>query len=569
MKKFLLAALVLLQIQPILANADERIINYHSDIVVHESGWIEVTETITVRAEGQRIRRGIYRDFPTQYEDADRNSYEVALEPLAVLRNGAREDFHTRERDNGIRTYFGSANRRLPSGIHTYIFRYRASRMLGFFEDHDELYWNVTGLEWAFPIDKASATVVLKFEGNPAIKNSDAFTGPQGSTGKDFTKFSSDRASVTFESTRVLVPHEGLTIVVMWPKGFVTKPNVLQKTGWLLKDNVNLIVALSGLLAMLSYYIPVWRKFGKDPEEGLIVTRYEPPVGYSPASLRFIQQMYYDSKVMTAAVVNLAVKGYLRIHESDDEHSLERKDAGSGAPQLATGERELYEGLFRDGDLVILDDEYHELLGGARASHRLSLRRDYANRYFKTNIGLSIPAFMIGLLSSVIALNVGHGPTPAVITVIVMMVVMFFVFAALMKRPTGLGRKLLDDMLGFKDYLEIAEKDEMNLRNPPDKTPQLFEKYLPFALALGVEQKWAERFTAVFARLRGPDDTTYHPSWYNGSWDSINLSSNTASLSSGLNTSISSSVTPPGSTSGGGGGGFSGGGGGGGGGGGW
>ena len=561
-----LAMLVLL---PILAIADERILNFHSDIVVHESGWILVTETITVRAEGKRIRRGIYRDFPTKYRDVYGNSHEVAYEPLTVLRNEAREDFHTRERDNGIRTYFGSSNRRLAAGIHTYIFRYRANRMLGFFEDHDELYWNVTGLEWAFPIDKASATVVLKFEGNPAIQKADAFTGPLGSTGKDFTQFSRGRASVTFESTRVLVPHEGLTIVVSWPKGFVPTPTALQKTGWLLKDNVNLIIALSGFFVMLSYFIPVWRKFGKDPEEGLIVTRYEPPSGFSPASLRFIKQMYYDSKVMTAAVVNLAVKGYLRIHESDDEHSLERKDPGSNAPELATGERELYEGLFRDGDLVILDDEYHELLGSARATHRLSLRRDYANRYFKTNGLLSVPGLLIGLLSSVIALNVGLGPTPAVVTVIVMMVILFFVFAALMKRPTGLGRKLLDDMLGFKDYLEIAEKDEMNLRNAPDKTPQLFEKYLPFALALGVEQEWAERFTAVFARLRDRADTPYHPSWYNGSWDSINLSSNTASLSSGLNTAISSSVTPPGSTSGGGGGGSSGGGGGGGGGGGW
>ena len=138
-----------------------------------------------------------------------------------------------------------------------------------------------------------------------------------------------------------------------------------------------------------------------------------------------------------------------------------------------------------------------------------------------------------------------------------------------MKRPTGLGRKLLDDMLGFNDYLEIAEKDELNLRNPPDKTPQLFERYLPFALAMGVEQKWADRFTEIFAGLRGPNDSAYHPTWYNGSWNSLDLSSNTSNLSSGLNTASSSSVTPPGSSSGVGGGGFSGGGGGGGGGGGW
>jgi hypothetical protein len=565
-KRAVLAALLLLSH---FALADERILSFHSDILVLQDGWVEVTETIAVRAEGNRIRRGIYRDIPTEYRDAHGNNHEIAYEPLTVLRNDAREDFHTRKRDNGIRTYFGSASRMLPQGIHTYTFRYKANRMLGFFEEHDELYWNVTGLEWAFPIDKASATVVLKFDGDPVIQSTDAFTGPWGSQEKDFTVLRNKPATVTFESTRMLVPHEGLTVVVGWPKGFVVPPGRVQRLTWLLADNVNLLVALAGLVAMLIYFVPVWRYFGKDPEEGLIFTRYEPPTGFSPASLRFIKQMYYDNKVMTAAVVNLAVKGYLRIRESGDLHSLERSDPGENAPELATGERELYEALFREGDLVVLEDENHVLLGGARSAHRKSLRRDYANRYFRTNGLLSIPGLLIGILSAVIALNVGVGPSAFVIATIVMMVIVFFLFAALMKRPTGLGRKLLDDMLGFKDYLEIAEKDEMNLRNPPEKTPALFEKYLPFALAMGVEQEWAERFTEVLASVRGPDDTTYHPSWYNGSWNSLNLSSNTSSLASGLNTAISSSVTPPGSSSGGGGGGFSGGGGGGGGGGGW
>lgn len=566
MKRLCLLTLLLL---PLISLADERILEFDSEILVFDSGWIEVTETIKVRAEGNRIQRGIYRDFPTRYRDVYGNSHEVAYEPLTVLRNDAREDFHTRRRDNGIRTYFGSSNRTLAPGIHTYTFRYRANRMLGFFDEHDELYWNATGLEWAFPIDKASATVVLKFEGDPEIQSTNAFTGPMGSRGTDFTIRQDGQATATFETTRMLVPHEGLTIVVAWPKGFVVPPGRTQELTWLLTDNINLVVALIGLFVMFIYFFLVWRNFGKDPEEGLLVTRYEPPVGFSPASLRFIKQMYYDNKVMTAAIVNLAVKGYLQIRASDDLHSLERSDPGENAPTLATGERELYEALFRDGDLVFLDDEYHESLGDARSAHRKSLRKDYANRYFKTNGLLSIPGFLIGVSAAVIALNVGLGPSFFVIAVIVLMIIVAATFAALMKRPTGLGRKVRDDMLGFKDYLEIAEKDELNLRNPPERTPQLFEKYLPFALAMGVEQKWAERFTEIFAGLRGPNDTSYHPSWYNGSWNSLDLSSNTSGLSSGLTTAISSSVTPPGSSSGGGGGGFSGGGGGGGGGGGW
>jgi uncharacterized membrane protein len=124
-------------------------------------------------------------------------------------------------------------------------------------------------------------------------------------------------------------------------------------------------------------------------------------------------------------------------------------------------------------------------------------------------------------------------------------------------------------MLGFKDYLEVAERDELNLRNPPEKTPQLFEAYLPFALALGVDQQWSEKFAGILASARQPDGSGYHPAWYGGRWDSGSIASTTTTMSSALNTAITSSVTPPGSASGSGGGGFSGGGGGGGGGGGW
>jgi uncharacterized membrane protein len=176
---------------------------------------------------------------------------------------------------------------------------------------------------------------------------------------------------------------------------------------------------------------------------------------------------------------------------------------------------------------------------------------------------------LILIVVALIAFNVGSGPVIAVLAVVALMVAVVVVFAILMKRPTMRGRKLLDEMLGFKDYLEIAEKDELNLRNPPEKTPQLFEAYLPYALALGVDQRWAEKFTSVLASIRDPDGRPYHPGWYNGSWNVSNLSSSTSAISSGLSSAISHSVSPPGSSSGGGGGGFSGGGGGGGGGGGW
>ena len=566
MKRFWLACLLLVSA---FASADERILSFHSDIIVKQDGWIEVTETIRVRAEGQQIRRGIYRDFPTDYEDRYGNDYHVRFAPLAVLRNDRVENFNSQEMGNQVRTYFGSADRLISPGEHTYTFRYEVNRILGFFDDKDELYWNVTGSEWSFPIDKASASVSFDFNVPRADFSLYAYTGPQGGTGQDYLATISAADRPTFETTRMLGVREGLTISVAWPKGFVDEPGGMQKVAWVLADNLNLLVALAGLIAMLSYYIPVWRKFGRDPEPGVTFTRYDPPKGFSPASLRYVEQMYYDDTSLTAAVVSLAVKGFLRINEDDDEHSLLRLDPGDDPAPLATGERELYDALFKDGDIVILDDKYHELLGSARSAHERSLKRDYHNRYFRTNALLNIPALLIGIISSLIALQVASGPTFLVIATIVLMAIVVVVFAIIMRRPTGLGRRLLDEVGGFREYLEIAEKDEMNLRNPPHKTPKLFERYLPFALAMGVEQQWAERFTAVFASLRGPNHSDYHPAWYNGSWNSFDLRSTTANLSSGLGSAISSSVTPPGSSSGGGGGGFSGGGGGGGGGGGW
>ncbi len=566
MNRFVALLLLLL---PLSAVADERILSFHSDIRVMTDGMIEVTETIKVRAEGNRIKRGIYRDFPTEYEDKRGNEHKVDFVPLAVLRNDRPESFHTQALRNGVRTYFGSADRFIDQGLHTYIFRYRASRMLGFFDEHDELYWNVTGFDWAFPIDKASATVVLEFDAPLSGITEEAYTGPFGAKGRDYRSRLDSGRRVFFEANSPLSPVNGLTIVVGWPKGFVDEPTNADEIGWLLKDNKNLLAAVIGYLLLLAYYIPVWRKYGRDPEEGLIVTRYAPPKGFSPASLRYIRQMYYDDKVMTAAVVNLAVKGYLEIKKRGKSHWLIKRDTEELKPPLAAGEQELYDGLFISSNKIELDDKNHAVLGKARGAHRKSLVKDYKQHYFKTNMTLNIPAILIVLGSTLVAFNIGRGPTPFVIAAIVLSFLTLAMFAIIMKRPTIRGRKLLDEMLGFKDFLEIAEKDELNLRNPPQKTPELFEIFLPFALALGVDQQWSERFATILADIRGPDGGAYRPSWYNGSWNSSNLSKTTSKLSSSLNSAISSSVSPPGSSSGGGGGGSSGGGGGGGGGGGW
>ncbi len=556
----------LLVMLPFAALCDERILSYHDDILVRADGVIEVTETITVRAENEQIRRGIYRDYPTRYKDRFGNNVIVDYQPLSVLRNGRAEPFHSEDYSNGVRTYFGSANVMLEPGEHTYVFRYDAGRMLGFFEERDELYWNVTGNGWGFPIDKASANVRFEFAVDAADVGVDAWTGRQGADGKAYSA-SSAHGEAQFMTNKPLAATEGFTILVNWPKGLVAEPGDWQRFLWLLQDNRSLLTALAGLLLMFAYYLFVWRRFGRDPEPGVTFTRYEPPAGFSPASLRFIQKMGYDNKAFTAAVVNLAVKGRLRIEKTGKVYSLISEQAPTAAGPLAKGEQELLDALFAVTRRVKLDDKNYKIMGAARSAHRKSLQADYRQRYFQTNGAMNIPAALIFIATLLLVFG-GSKPAPLAIVAVVAMVIVMAVFAYLLKRPTGIGRRVLDETDGFREYLEIAEKDELNLRNPPEKTPQLFEAYLPFALALGVEQKWAERFTKVFEQLRGPDGRPYQPAWYNGAWNNLSLSSHTASMSSGLNSAISSSMTAPGSSSGSSGG-SSGGGGGGGGGGGW
>ena len=167
------------------AMAQERILSYHSDITINADGSMVVEETIAVRAEGRQIDRGIYRDFPTRYRDRFGNSYVVDFDVVSVRRDGAAEAWHTENLSNGVRVYVGSADRHLTPGEYEYSIRYRTSRQLGFFDEHDELYWNVTGNGWTFGIDRASARV--RIPGNPSAEaiKVEGYTGAFGASGRN------------------------------------------------------------------------------------------------------------------------------------------------------------------------------------------------------------------------------------------------------------------------------------------------------------------------------------------------------------------------------------------------
>lgn len=564
------------------AAAEERILRFDADIAVAADSTVRVAETIRVRAERNRIRRGIFRDFPTEYTNRAGRRVSVGFDVESVTRDGRPEPFRLERLGNGVRVYIGDQDVLLDPGEHTYRIAYRTDRQLGFFERHDELYWNVTGNGWAFPIAAVSAAVRLPATVPAAGIALEAYTGPAGDRGRDFRAAVRDGVP-EFAATRALAPGEGLTIVVTWPKGHVAPPGDAQRAAWLARDNRPLAWALAGLAALLAYYLFAWFRVGRDPAAGLIVPRYEPPPDTSPAALRYLKRMRYDDRCFAAGVLGLAVKGRLAI-EQEPKGLLGRgsrytlvKCEGGGEP-LSDDEQALGQELFAGADRLELKNDNHARVSAARSRHQEVLKRRYVSSFFRINGGwhaLGVALSLVVAAAATVGAGVWHGFGPewffttaggwCTFGALVAGFAANGFFGLLLKAPTVAGRKVMDAIEGFRLYLDVAEGDELKLAGAPRRTPTLFERYLPYALALGVEQRWAERFAAVFAAAGAAA-----PAWYHGDdWEAGRVGRFSSSLGSSLESAISSAATAPGSSSGSGGGGSSGGGGGGGGGGGW
>ncbi len=620
--------------------APEEILSFRSRITVQPDSSMTVRETIRVRGAGRKISHGIYRDFPTRYRDRAGNRYRVDFRVLEVRRDGNTEGYHIKRLSNGERVYLGRKNVLLPPGEYTYTIVYRTSRQIGYFKDHDELYWNVTGNGWDFPIEEASAVVELP-PGIPADRiKLEGYTGPRGSKEKAFRASLTSSGEASFTAARPLAPREGLTIVVSWPRGFVRKPPPRERAAALVRDNLGMGAALIGLLALLLYYLVAWALTGKDPPRGTIIPLFQPPKGFSPAGLRYLVKMGYDHQAFAAALIDMAVKGFLKIREAAGVYTLEK--IGAGENLLAGDEQKIAARLFKTADVLELRQKNRSRIRAAARVLRLSLKNRFKKIYFIDNrrcfvpgVALSVVPLIlvalspgdpqnrlaavfvcfwltfwsigaIGLLRKVVAAWKGvstGGRSKGIRMTGAILLTLFsapffagecvglfllawitslpglliiagaigadFLFHRLLKAPTRAGRDLLDRTDGFRMFLSVAEKDRLKFANPPERTPELFERYLPYALALDVEQPWAEQFSAVLARA-GEAGGAYRPGWYSGpSWSGFGGSAFVSSLGGTLSSAIASSSTAPGSSSGSGGGGSSGGGGGGGGGGGW
>jgi uncharacterized membrane protein YgcG len=569
MRKLLACVAIIVSVRS--AAAQERIISYNSQVEIVADGSVDVTERIKVHADGNQIRRGIYRDFPTRYTDRFGNRLNVDLDVLSVQRNDVMEPWFTEKMSNGIRINTGNDTFLTVPADYTYTIRYRVTRELGFFPDHDELYWNAIGTGWIFPIESASVDVHLPIPVPTENLHAEGYTGSQGSKGVDYVADLPAPGSAHYRTTRPLAPNEGFTVVLTFPKGIIHEPTQRERAGWLLEDNRGVLAALAGLMLILLYMVRTWKRVGRDPQKGIIIARYEPRDGQTPAGLRFMERMGYDMRCFTGDILALAVSGRVKIHQEkkllSDQWSLERIEPNTPTP-ISLAQQTLLDILFRDKPTLVLKNTNATTVSEACSGHKEILNREYQPEYFNRNGKKVAVAVLIGAVAALIAVGVSGGSgIPLILAVLIVMLIAIVIFARLVRAPTLAGRALRDEIEGLMLYLSVAEKNELASMRGPDEPPldaKRYEALLPFAVALGVEEAWTGKFTAAVGAAAAAQAAN-NMTWYAGRGPISSLGDFSSAIGSSLSSTISSASTPPGSSSGSGGGGFSGGGGGGGG----
>lgn len=551
------------------APGSEEISAFSADIEILADGRIAVTEVIDYYFPSPR--HGIYRDLPLSYRDEKGNSWRIPLEVSAVTdENGRALPYEVQRTSAAMRLKIGDPDETVTGG-RTYAIFYRASGALRYFDDHDELYWNVTGTGWSVPIRRASVSVRMPPGADAAAARKACYTGPEGSTRGD--------CRMNVQGDRVeFAASEPLTVVVGWPPGIVAKLEAEKISRWLPFWPLILPVIVVGALYLY------WRKHGRDPHRSpTLVVQYEAPEGVTPAEAGTLIDERADNKDVAATLVDLAVRGFVRLRETDrpglffglgkikdtDFDRLKDQQAEAG---LRPYERRLLETVFgRTGTSARLSDlknKYafqYELPRMKKEMYSELVARGYFAadpervRGAWAGVGILLcflTVFGANTVANVLGTNLFA--TYAAGTVSSMLVAGL---GFLMPRKTEAGADAEDHLRGYREYIDKAEK----YRSQWQEKENIFEKTLPYAMAFGVVGKWTKAFEGV---------AMAKPDWYEGSAFQAGVF-NAAVFNSAFdsfNSSFSSALTSqPSSSSGGSGfsGGHSGGGGGGGGGGSW
>jgi uncharacterized membrane protein len=509
-----LLSLALFLLIPATLAADRTLVIERFDAVIDVApdGSIVVEETIVPRFTGSW--NGIFRTIPVQYRTPQGLNYTLRLTVEAVTDAAGQE----LDVDSSRERHYRKLKIWVPGAAdatRTVRLRYRVANALRFFEEHDELYWNVTGDEWEVPIEAASARVRLP-AGVTGVRAT-AFRGAYGST--EQSGVSVEPGGVHVQTARSLGMREGLTLVVGWNPGVVHRPTAVEKGAQAVYSNLPLGIPLLVFAGMLR----VWRRRGRDPELAPIVPTYEPPARMTPAELGTLVDGKPDMRDITASIVDLAVRGYLHIAETQNEYLFGlfsskdytftlTRDRDSWR-ELKQHERDLLSALFtRSSGAVSLSDlknKFYRHLPNLRDHLYGRLVQDgfYTARPDRVRLYYIIGGVVFGVavvfLSIWIMLGLGMQPLAGIVAGIVSAIVVVG-FGWIMPARTARGTRELEQVLGFREFLSRVEGDRLERMAT---TPEMFEKYLPYAMALGVEDNWAKAFEGIY---------TQPPSWYSG-----------------------------------------------------
>ena len=537
---------------------------FDARIRVNQDASVDVTETITARFVGSW--NGLYRTIPVEYRTAQGLNWTLGVS-LVSAQDDAGRDLKTetsRERHSlKYKIWIPGAS----NADRTLVLRYRATNGLRFFDEHDELYWNVTGDEWAVPIRAATAEIELP-PSTPGVR-AIAFNGVYGATAQDAA------VEIRGNVVRIAMPHplgyhEGLTAVVGWNKGIVKEPSGAARAAGVVTSNWPLLIPIPVFL----FAFLAWRRRGRDPRRRPIAVQYEPPPEMTPAEAGTLLDNRADMRDITATLVDLAVRGQVRIEEEQSpklfglfgggtDYKLRRLKYEDG---LAPHEDRVFRGIFAGtGDVVELSDlkeEFYTKLPAIRDAifDRLKERGFYRDRPDKVKQNWKIAGIVLALLigagGSFVAAAFLLTPVPFIIAGLLVGLIML-VFAGIMPARTDAGTRALEQVLGFVEFLRRVEAE--HFKRVIVGHPELFDKFLPFAMAFGVERQFARAFEGIY---------TEPPQWYVGTgignFSATRFSSSMSHLSTVAGTTMSSQPRSS-SGSGFGGGGSSGGGGGGGG----
>ena len=511
-RRLLSLALLLAFAAPAAAERTLVIERFDALIDVSVDGSITVEEMIVPRFTGSW--NGIFRTIPVEYRTPQGLNYTLRL-AIESVTDGAGQPL---KYESSRERHYRKLKIWVPGAVdatRTVKLRYRVSNGLRFFDEHDELYWNVTGDEWEVPIESASARVQLP-AGTSGVRAT-AFRGAFGST--EQSDVSVNATGVRVQTARGLGMREGLTLVVGWNPGVVHRPTAVEKSTQVVASNLPLAIPLLVFVAMLQ----LWRTRGRDPELAPITTQYEPPAGMTPAELGTLIDGKPDMRDITASIVDLAVRGYLHIAESEEErlfglfsskdYTFTLKKERSAWNELKEHERDLLDALFTGAVTTVrlsdLKNKFYKHLPGLREGlyGRLVTDGYYTGRPDRVRllyIILGVVAgAVIGFASSAIMLRLGMQPIAGIAAGILSGAVVVL-FGWFMPSRTPRGTRELEKVLGFREFLSRVEADRLDRTV---KTPEMFEKFLPYAMALGVEDNWAKAFEGIY---------TTPPSWYSG-----------------------------------------------------